>query len=216
MPSSWIDEVLLPMKIFGPQPPASAPSPMKKPKTKLTAVLAPPADQQPLLAPVVSHRLNRSNSSECTPLPVLPRSGGDVSMFHPASPPAATSSDPTAATPPSPPTSPATYLCHHRPVQHQVLKERQRHRRRSDLIPVIGESAFRTHAPSSGRETQNPRPSGVLGSGGFKSQRIPALRVASAFGSISSQILSPMPNEDQLISRRRNWGCLFSPRKEVF
>ncbi|KAI4369410.1 hypothetical protein MLD38_017851 [Melastoma candidum] len=64
------------------------------------------------------------------------------------------------------------------PVQHQVPEERQRRRRHSDQIPAIGESAFKTHAPSSGRETQNPRPSGVLGSGGFKSQRIPALRVA--------------------------------------
>ncbi|KAI4380632.1 hypothetical protein MLD38_006800 [Melastoma candidum] len=82
------------------------------------------------------------------------------------------------------------------PVQHQVPEERQRRRRRSDPIPAIGESAFKTHAPSSGRETQNPRPSGVFGSGGFKSQHIPALRVASAFGSTSFQSLSPLPNED--------------------
>ncbi|KAI4310499.1 hypothetical protein MLD38_035473 [Melastoma candidum] len=41
------------------------------------------------------------------------------------------------------------------PVQHQVPEERQRRRRRSDPILAIGESAFNTHAPSSGRETQN-------------------------------------------------------------
>ncbi|KAI4325734.1 hypothetical protein MLD38_031108 [Melastoma candidum] len=70
-------------------------------------------------------------------------------MFPPAYPPAATSSDLIAATPPRPPTSPATYPCHHRRFNTKS------HRNGSDV--GVAQTRFRPSASQPSRPTPQAR-----------------------------------------------------------